>query len=168
MFALADDDALLLLEFETERNIFDQQVARIRKANSPGGTTTSLHPDSNSILNRLTVELERYFAGKLQKFDTPIRLTGSDFQCSVWKALLSIAFGETRSYAQIAAQIGNPNAVRAAANANGKNALTLLVPCHRVIRSGGALGGYGGGLDRKKWLLELEAKAVKPDQTQAA
>ena len=101
-------------------------------------------------------QLESYFAGELFDFDLELDLVGSTFQRSVWEALLTIPYGETRSYGAIAAQIGSPAASRAVGLANGHNPIGIIVPCHRVIGSNGSLTGYGGGLDRKRALLALE------------
>jgi len=101
-------------------------------------------------------ELEEYFAGRRRRFDLPLDLRGTDFQKSCWQELLKIPYGETRSYADIARAIGNPAAVRAVGLANGHNPIAIMVPCHRVIGSDGSLTGYGGGLETKRKLLELE------------
>jgi len=97
-----------------------------------------------------------YLAGKRTSFDLQLDLRGTPFQTSVWRALLAIPYGETRSYAQVARAVGKPDAVRAVGTANGSNPVPLIVPCHRVIQSGGKLGGYGGGLDLKRRLLAME------------
>ena len=98
-----------------------------------------------------------YFAGKLQAFDLPLEMAGTDFQKRVWKALRNIPYGETRSYGQLAAEIGAPRAVRAVGAANGRNPIPIIVPCHRVIGASGKLVGFGGGLEWKRFLLDLEA-----------
>jgi len=103
-------------------------------------------------------QLEAYFAGELVDFDIDIDLRGTEFQRRVWKALLTIPYGETRSYGEIAEQIGAPGAARAVGLANGHNPISIIVPCHRVIGAGGSLTGYGGGLERKRTLLELERR----------
>ncbi len=102
-------------------------------------------------------QLEAYFEGSLRRFDLPLDAGGTEFQRRVWDALLEIPYGETRTYAQMAESIGSPKAIRAVGAANGANPIAIVIPCHRVIRTGGGLGGYGGGLDRKKLLLDLEA-----------
>ncbi|NUM39799.1 MAG: methylated-DNA--[protein]-cysteine S-methyltransferase [Armatimonadetes bacterium] len=102
-------------------------------------------------------ELERYFHRELQRFETPIRLAGTPFERAVWEELLRIPFGETLSYAALAHRVGDPKATRAVGRANGANPLAIVVPCHRVVETGGGLGGYGGGLDRKRFLLDLES-----------
>jgi len=107
-------------------------------------------------LTNVTEQLSAYFAGERTALDLPLDLRGTDFQRSVWTALLEIPFGQTRSYAEIARAIGKPNAVRAVGLANGRNPVSIVVPCHRVIGTDGSLTGYGGGLDRKQWLLAHE------------
>ena len=102
-----------------------------------------------------------YFEGKRQDFKTPLFLLGSPFQKRVWEELMKISPGKTRSYAEIAMAIGKPTAYRAVANANGANQLAIVIPCHRVINSNGELGGYGGGIARKKWLIDLEKQELK-------
>jgi O-6-methylguanine DNA methyltransferase len=101
-------------------------------------------------------ELEEYFAGKRREFSFPLDLRGTDFQRACWRALLAIPYGETRTYADIARAVGKPNAFRAVGMANNRNPIAIVVPCHRVIASDGTLCGYGGGLDVKRKLLELE------------
>ncbi len=101
-------------------------------------------------------QLDAYFAGELVDFEIELDLRGSEFQRRVWQALLTIPYGETRSYGEIAEQIGAPGAARAVGLANGRNPIAIVVPCHRVIGASGSLTGYGGGLDRKRTLLELE------------
>ncbi len=102
-------------------------------------------------------QLRAYFAGELRAFDVPLAVAGTPFQRAVWEALLAIPYGETVSYGELARRIGRPAAVRAVGLANGRNPVSIVVPCHRVIGSSGALTGYGGGLDRKRHLLALEA-----------
>lgn len=103
-------------------------------------------------------QLEEYFAGSRKDFDLPLRLNGTEFQVKVLKALLKIPYGETVSYGEIAKRIGKPKAMRAVGAANGRNPIPIVVPCHRVIGSGGDLTGFGGGLDTKEALLRLEAE----------
>lgn len=134
ILAIANDKALLSLEF-------------VQQAESTG---------RNALIDLIEKELTLYFAGKLQKFTTPIAPIGTPFQKQVWNALQSIPYGETRSYAEIAQAIGRPTAFRAVAQANGANPLGIIIPCHRVINTNGKLGGYSGGVDKKEWLLHLE------------
>lgn len=118
-----------------------------------------LHEDTkHPVLLEAERQLKDYFAGKREKFELKLDFTGTDFQKKVWEALLTIPFGETRSYAQIAEQIGNPNAVRAVGAANGKNPISIIAPCHRVIGSNGKLTGFAGGMEAKSFLLKLESK----------
>ena len=112
-------------------------------------------PD-HPVLVETKRQLDDYFAGKRTQFDLPLDFHGTDFQKSVWAALLTIPAGETRSYAEIAAQIGRPSACRAVGAANGKNPISIVAPCHRVIGSDGSLTGFAGGLEGKKFLLDLE------------
>jgi methylated-DNA-[protein]-cysteine S-methyltransferase len=116
-------------------------------------------PD-NPILLETERQLGEYFAGKLKAFTVPLDFKGTEFQKSVWKALLTIPFGETRSYGEIARQIGKPTAFRAVGAANGKNPISIIAPCHRVIGSNGALTGFAGGLAAKERLLGIESGKV--------
>jgi methylated-DNA-[protein]-cysteine S-methyltransferase len=122
-----------------------------------------LGPVEEDKKHRVLLEAERqlsdYFAGKLEKFSLALDFAGTDFQKKVWRALLAIPFGETRTYAQIAGQIGNPKAVRAVGAAIGRNPISVIAPCHRVIGANGKLTGFAGGLDAKEYLLGMEAKA---------
>jgi methylated-DNA-[protein]-cysteine S-methyltransferase len=111
---------------------------------------------NDRALSDVVDQLEAYFAGERSEFDLDLKLAGSEFQRRVWRALLTIPYGETRSYGQIAEQIGAPGAARAVGLANGRNPIAIVVPCHRVIGASGSLTGYGGGLDRKRWLLDME------------
>ena len=106
-------------------------------------------------------QLKAYFAGKLQEFELKLKGEGSEFQRSVWRALCKIPFGETESYGGLAKRIGNANASRAVGLANGKNPIGIIVPCHRVVGANGSLTGYGGGLERKQWLLEHERRYAR-------
>lgn len=105
---------------------------------------------------RLLTQLESYFAGERTVFDVPLAPQGSAFATSVWRALQRIPYGETVAYIDIATAVGQPRASRAVGRANGANPICIIIPCHRVVRSGGAIGGYGGGVDRKRALLDLE------------
>ncbi|XIE80835.1 methylated-DNA--[protein]-cysteine S-methyltransferase [Streptomyces sp. SBR177] len=108
-------------------------------------------------------QLDAYFAGELTAFDLPLHLVGTPFQLRVWEQLRRIPYGETRTYGELAEALGNPGASRAVGLANGKNPVSIVVPCHRVIGSGGSLTGYGGGLARKQRLLAFESGAAGPD-----
>ena len=108
------------------------------------------------VLGLAIQQVEAYLQGRLQVFDLPLDLSGTPFQQSVWQALLTVPFGRTASYQQIADTIGNPKAVRAVGAANGRNPVSIIVPCHRIIGKNGGLTGYGGGIWRKEWLLRHE------------
>ena len=112
--------------------------------------------NNNVVTQQATVQLLEYFAGKRREFDLPLAPIGTAFQQSVWRLLATIPFGQSRSYGQLAEQLNNPKAVRAVGGANGRNPLTIIVPCHRVIGANGKLTGYAGGVERKRWLLQHE------------
>ena len=114
----------------------------------------------DAVLLRAIHQLTAYFSGELTAFDLPLRLKGTSFQLSVWEQLLKIPYGETRSYGDIARALGNPGAMRAVGAANGANPIVIIIPCHRVITTDGTLGGYGGGLWRKAWLLRHEGVSI--------
>jgi methylated-DNA-[protein]-cysteine S-methyltransferase len=122
---------------------------------TPEPNRTDWLPDDQAFPDAVD-QLDAYFAGERSDFDLELSLVGSEFQQRVWRALLTIPYGETRSYGQIANQIGASGAARAVGLANGRNPIAIIVPCHRVIGANGSLTGYGGGLDRKRSLLELE------------
>lgn len=144
------EEAVCLLEF-TDRRMLETQLKRLRRH-----FKANFLPGINPIGRRLKEELEAYFAGDLRRFEVAVTMPGTPFQQQVWEALLTVPYGETRSYAQQAAAIGNPAAVRAVARANGENRIAIIIPCHRIIGSDGSLTGYGGGVWRKQWLLEHE------------
>lgn len=152
ILVIADEKQLYLLEF-VERRGLEREIERLRHRFS-----TDIVPSRTAPMDSIEQELGLYFSGKLKQFATPFVLIGTDFQQQVWRALCDIPYGETRSYAEQAKSIAKPTAYRAVANANGMNQLAIIVPCHRVIRSHGALGGYGGGVARKEWLLAHESK----------
>ena len=114
--------------------------------------------EASTLTDITAMQLSEYFTGKRKKFDVPLNPQGTEFQCSVWKALQAIPYGKTRSYKQIAKAIGNPKACRAVGMANNKNPIWILIPCHRVIGTDGSLTGYGGGIEMKKRLLSIEKK----------
>lgn len=153
MLAVFSENGLCLLEFVGQERL-DRELQQVQAAR--GGV---LRAGKNALTARLGRQLRDYFAGQRRDFDVPLDLVGTDFQQSVWRSLLQIPYGETWSYAQQAERVGRPTAVRAVANANGSNKISIVVPCHRVIGSNGKLTGYGGGLARKEGLLALEARA---------
>ncbi len=150
MLAAASDTGVSLLEF-VDRRALATQIATLRKR-----VAGIVRPGSNRHSDQLQRELASYFAGTSSRFTTPLEAPGTEFQGRVWDALRAIPSGQTRSYLDIARQIGRPTATRAVARANGDNRLAILIPCHRVIGSDGTMTGYGGGIWRKEWLLEHE------------
>jgi len=151
MLAVADAATLLLLEFADRRGL-PGELRRLRQRRGPTRIGT------NTVLDAVARQLGEYFAGGRATFDVRIGQTGSPFQRAVWEALGRIAPGETRSYGALARELGRPSAVRAVARANGANTVAILVPCHRVIGADGTPTGYGGGIWRKRWLLEHESR----------
>lgn len=125
----------------------------------PGEVGRSAAPNPNPLVRAAVAQLEEYFAGRRTAFDLPLHAAGTPFQQRVWQALCAVPYGETASYGEIAAAIGKPRAARAVGLANGRNPVAILVPCHRIIGGDGALTGYGGGLERKRWLLDHERRA---------
>ncbi len=117
---------------------------------------TSFVPGDSEVMRRARAELEAYFSGKKERFETPLLPAGSDFQQKIWKLLMQIPFGETCSYLELSRRFGDEKAIRAVAAANGANALSVFIPCHRVVGSSGELTGYAGGVRAKKALLEIE------------
>jgi AraC family transcriptional regulator of adaptative response/methylated-DNA-[protein]-cysteine methyltransferase len=152
MIAIADEEALYLLEFVDHRGL-EREVEHLRQK-----TKSVIIPGYTQPISSIESELNQYFSSKLIEFKTPLFFLGSPFQKNVWEELKKIPLGETRSYSDIAAAIGKPSAFRAVAQANGANQLAIIIPCHRVINTNGELGGYGGGLARKKWLINHEKR----------
>jgi AraC family transcriptional regulator of adaptative response/methylated-DNA-[protein]-cysteine methyltransferase len=150
LVAVADDSALLMLEF-----------AGTGRENSGQFRAIQNQSERNPVLESIQRELAAYFDGDLKEFETPIRLRGTPFQEAVWRELLKIPYGHTRSYVDIARILGSELKTRAVGGANGRNCLAIIVPCHRVINADGKLGGYGGTLPVKKRLLDLEAGALR-------
>ena len=114
--------------------------------------------EPSSVIEQTKRQLDEYFAGSRKEFDIPLHPFGTDFQLQVWRALFDIPYGETRTYMEIALKIGNAKGVRAVAQAIGANGIDILIPCHRVVGSNNSLTGYTGGLDKKRFLLELERR----------
>lgn len=123
-----------------------------------GYTVLESEEVDSPLLREAERQLASYFAGQLQVFSLPLCTKGTPFQEKVWCALQKIPYGETRTYGELAAMIGQPTAARAVGGANHRNPLAIIIPCHRVVAAHGGLGGYGGGLDKKQWLLALEEK----------
>ncbi len=119
--------------------------------------------NKNSIVSGCVVQLKEYFSGKRKEFDMPIDMLGTEFQKQVWTELQNIPFGKTVSYLDIAKKVGDKNSTRAVGNANGKNPVAIIVPCHRVIGVFGKLVGYAGGIERKRWLLNFENNISSPN-----
>ena len=149
------DGKLCLCDWQVEknRNHVDRRLKRILHADFEEGTS--------DVIEKAVLQLNEYFAGKRKVFDVPLLFVGTDFQKKVWNELLKIPFGETLSYGEMARRIGMPKAVRAVANANGANSMSIFAPCHRVIGSDHSLVGYGGGLTAKRMLLDLELNLNK-------
>ena len=154
MLAGATDDGVCLLEFVDRRGLersFEQMRKRLKLPVAPGET---------KILTQFEEEVASYFGCETTKFETPMALTGTAFQETVWRALTKIPFGETRSYQEVADSLDQPSGARAVARAVGSNRIYLAIPCHRVVRGDGTLSGYGGGLWRKQAILDLERQSA--------
>lgn len=152
MVAGATDEGVCLLEFN-DRRMLPTEYKDLEKR-----LKTTFENGENRHLKTLKKQLKEYFTGQRKDFTIPLVTPGTDFQQAVWKELQNIKFGETRSYQEQAIALHSPESVRAVANANGMNRISIVIPCHRVIGSNGSLTGYGGGLKRKKWLLDHEKK----------
>jgi len=146
------EDKLCLLDFNYRkmRNAVDDRIKK--------GLNADFIEEDSEIIEKTRTELDEYFKENRREFDVPIQIVGTDFQKSVWNALLKVAYGTTSTYLQLAKDINNEKAVRAVAGANGANAIAIIIPCHRIIGSSGELVGYAGGLPTKKRLLTLEQK----------
>jgi methylated-DNA-[protein]-cysteine S-methyltransferase len=154
------------------RLVVDTPIGPLLLAGDDAGLTHVLLPNTGSDamgatpgqaarpLRAAAAQLEEYFAGTRRNFDLPLAPTGTTFQLSVWKALAAIPYGATVTYSELAQRVGRPGASRAVGQANGANPLPIVYPCHRVVAAGGRLGGYGGGLDVKRRLLELEGSPL--------
>jgi AraC family transcriptional regulator of adaptative response/methylated-DNA-[protein]-cysteine methyltransferase len=154
MVVCANDDGICLLEF-ADRRMLETQLVRIAKL-----FDAHFRIGINEHVRQLDVEMREYFAGRRRNFEVALVDGATEFQNSVWEQLKTIPLGETSTYQKLAIRLGKPNAVRAVGRANGDNRFTILIPCHRVLGSDGSLTGYGGGLDRKQWLLDHERKIV--------
>jgi AraC family transcriptional regulator, regulatory protein of adaptative response / methylated-DNA-[protein]-cysteine methyltransferase len=152
MIAVADDEGLRLLEF-IDRRATERELSILRNR-----LRTNVVPGEHRYLSAVREQLTNYFSGKNLEFNVPLAPVGSPFQLRAWKILQSIRVGETRSYSWMAKRLGDENARRAVGRANGTNMICIVIPCHRVIRADGTLCGYGGGLWRKKWLLDHERR----------
>jgi AraC family transcriptional regulator of adaptative response/methylated-DNA-[protein]-cysteine methyltransferase len=150
MLAIADDDGLRLLEF-VDRRAMERELSILRQR-----LRTNVVPGEHRYLDLIRTQLADYFSGKNLEFDVPAAPVGSPFQLRAWELLRSILPGQTRSYSWMAKQLGDVDMRRAVGRANGENMMCIVIPCHRVIRADGTLCGYGGGLWRKKWLLDHE------------
>jgi AraC family transcriptional regulator of adaptative response/methylated-DNA-[protein]-cysteine methyltransferase len=155
MVAGAVAEGICLLEF-ADPSIPETQFTRLKKA-----FHAQLLPGMSNHLSMLGQELDLYFQGRLREFKVPLIMAGTEFQKKVWRALQAIPYGQTRSYKQQAIMIGQPKAVRAVGRANGSNRIAIIIPCHRVIGENAQLIGYGGGLWRKRFLIDLEQRNVK-------
>lgn len=149
LVAGATDEGVCLLEF-SDRRMLEGQLETLRRRVGP------VLPGTHPLLDQLQSELAEYFAGSRQDFAVPLSYPGTPFQVKVWNALREIPYGETRSYETLAWSVGTPRAHRAVGHANGQNRIAIIIPCHRVVRKDGTLGGYGGGKWRKQLLLDLE------------
>jgi AraC family transcriptional regulator of adaptative response/methylated-DNA-[protein]-cysteine methyltransferase len=152
MCAGAVDAGICMLDFADSKAL-EHEIAIVSKT-----MQAKVVDGKCELLMRLEHQLEEYFAGSRKHFTLPLVLTGTDFQKRAWQALQGIPYGQTISYQRQAAIIGLPRSTRAVANANGSNRIAIILPCHRVIGSNGKLTGYGGGLERKKYLLDMEAR----------
>ena len=150
MLAGAVDEGICLLEF-VDRRMLETQIKRLKKY-----LNAEFVPGQSKHFDKLDKQLKEYFEGKRKDFDLPLVLDGTEFQQKVWKELQRISYGKTRSYQEQAIALGNPKAIRAVAKANGDNRIAIIIPCHRVIGKDGTLVGYGGGMWRKQFLLNLE------------
>ena len=155
MYAGAVEQGICLLEF-TDRKMLETELKSLSKL-----LNARIIQGANKHFNLLSDQLGEYFEGKRKEFSVPLFTPGSEFQQTVWKELQNIPYGSTRSYKQQAQALKRPEAIRAVANANGMNRISILIPCHRVIGEDGNLTGYGGGIWRKKWLLDMEKRTTQ-------
>jgi AraC family transcriptional regulator of adaptative response/methylated-DNA-[protein]-cysteine methyltransferase len=146
----ATSKGICMVEF-SDRRMLEYQLSTLRRH-----FKTAIVPGRNLYIEQVEAELKEYFAGNLTKFKTPLVYPGTEFQQNVWNELMKIPYGSTISYEELAKKVGVPNAQRAVGTANGMNRIAIIIPCHRVVNKSGKLGGYGGGLWRKQWLLDME------------
>ncbi len=154
MLMCATDTGICLFDFEYRRSI-DSIMKRIETH-----TGVPFQQGHHPHFDELTLQIDQYLNGTRTEFQLPLHLIGTPFQQQVWQALQQIPYGSTRSYKQQSIFLGNEKAIRAVAGANGYNGIAIIIPCHRVIGEDGSLTGYGGGLQRKKWLLDHERKTL--------
>lgn len=152
MIAGAVEEGICLLEFSDRRMLNTEYKYLINHFKS------TIQEGENKHFNILRKQLQEYFAGCRKEFSIPLVIPGTAFQQAVWKELMNIPYGTTHSYQEQSVALGKPDSVRAVANANGMNRISIIIPCHRVIGSDGHLTGYGGGLKRKKWLIDHEKR----------
>ena len=152
MICVGDDSHVYLLEF-TDRVKMDKQFEKLARRHK-----RAVVPGTAKAIDMMRAELGGYYTGHLKAFTVPLKTSGTKFQNATWDQLCNIPYGQTRSYLELAHMVGSPKGFRAVANSNANNGLAIIIPCHRVIASGGGLGGYAGHLSRKKWLLAHEAK----------
>ena len=142
--------------YRSMRSRIDQRIQK--------GLNAVYRKGDSPELRRLEEQLDEYFRKERTEFDLPLLTVGTDFQKSVWKALGGIGYGQTRTYSELAGMIGRPEAVRAVGSANGANAISIIIPCHRIIEKNGSSGGYAGGISTKRKLLELECRVLSTSQ----
>ena len=159
MLAAGDESHVYLLSF-IEKSGLQRKAALMQKKLNAG-----LELGDSAAVRSILGEVREYFGGTRRSFETPLHLTGSAFQIRAWEELRKVPFGHTISYAELARRIDKPAAFRAVAQANSQNPIAIAVPCHRVVNADGGAGGYGGGVDRKAWLLDFEKQALtdRPD-----
>jgi AraC family transcriptional regulator of adaptative response/methylated-DNA-[protein]-cysteine methyltransferase len=160
MLAAADEHGVALLDFIDRRGL-PGAIERLRRRCGAGGQDAVIVPADHPHLRRLRGELDEYFAGRRLTFSVPLSPAGTPFERRAWDYLRTIPPGQTRSYSQQAQAIGAGGGARAVGRANGMNYLSIIIPCHRVVGADGALTGYGGGLWRKRWLLDHERRRIE-------
>jgi AraC family transcriptional regulator of adaptative response/methylated-DNA-[protein]-cysteine methyltransferase len=158
MIAGATDKGICMFEF-TDYKLLELELRQLAAS-----FKTPLVQGENPHFDTLREQMNEYFKGERKEFDVPLDLVGTEFQKQVWLSLLKIPYGCTTTYAKQAEILGKPSAVRAVANANGKNKISIILPCHRVIGADGSLTGYGGGIEKKKKLLEFEKKNILQEE----